>query len=246
MGLLNPVHALTIPSVLLITIPLAIFAGITATLAFSVLIFRVLVVYLDLAFSLVPQSLPGLRSQSATTQRVPSSTSAAAAASGSSPTRRQFHHRRRRSSASGFSGGSTSSLGERGLGLIPSVGAERDFEGVGGWRVGGEEDDELWSNVNLKLDMPERSPLIGTTVRQHHRTPSGGATTPGEGGYLMMKGRAHSPEAGGMATVRASTSPNSSRARTPTGPRLTFTTGVGQIDGYFAPRNASPRETKKA
>lgn len=118
--------------------------------------------------------------------------------------------------------------------------------------MGGEEEDELWNTVNMRLDMPERSSPFAAASRQHHRTPSGGpgVTTPGEGGYLMMKGRTRSPEAsggggGGGALKTASTSPNSSRARTPTGPRLTFTTGAGPVEGYFAPRNTSPKATKK-
>lgn len=237
MALFNPLYALVIPSLCLVTVPLAILAGITTTLAFSVLLLRVLVVYLEMALSLVPQSFSSL-----TTRTFPQTiTTTASPLPLASPLRRQQqqpNHRRRRSSASGLSG-SASSISERGLGLIPSVGAERDFEGVGGWRVGGAEDDELWTTVNPRLEMPERSFGGG---RHHHRTPSG-PTTPGEGGFLMMKGRTRSPETGG--SMKTPTSPNSSRARTPTGPRITFT-GMGQADGYFAlSRNTSPRATKR-
>lgn len=222
MGLPSPVHALVVPWLCLITVPLAILAGITTTLAFSVLIFRVFLIYLDILFSLAPSPLR--RRHPATPAGTPRV----------SPPRRQLlysppqHRRRRRSSAS------TSSLGERGLGLIPSVGAERDFEGIGGWRLGGRVEDELWTTVSNPP--PER---------HHYRSPSaGGPTTPGEGGYLMMKGRARSP-AESSPVVLYSASPNSSRARTPTGPRVAFK-GSGQADGYFAlSRNTSPRSARR-
>ncbi|KAL6860475.1 hypothetical protein ACO1O0_004503 [Amphichorda felina] len=240
MAVFNPVHALIIPSLCVVTVPLAILAGITTTLAFCVLIIRVLLIYLDIALSIVPQSLSGLTSRillkPVETPPIPAPKLASP-----SPLRRQYpsnHHRRRRSSASVLSG-STSSISERGLGLIPSVGPDRDFEGIGGWRVGGTEDDELWTSVSPRLDIPTRH------HHHHHRTPSG-PTTPGDGGYLMMKGRTRSPADRG-AHVRTSTSPNSSRARTPTGPKVAFTgMGISQADGYFAlSRNTSPKATKR-
>lgn len=59
MAIPSPVYGLIVPFLCVVTLPLAIFAGITATLAFSVLMFRVLVVYLDIALSLLPQYLMG-------------------------------------------------------------------------------------------------------------------------------------------------------------------------------------------
>lgn len=260
MGVLNPVYALVIPSLVFITIPLAVLAGITTTLAFSVLIVRVLAVYLDIVISLIPQSLSGTTPAGAASSsspmyrrlnglKTPSSPTSPSASSQQTP-RALRHHRRRRSSASAISGGgSASSVSERGLGLIPSVGAERDFEGIGGWRVGRDEDqdDVAWTTVNPPP--PERSPLIHLP-RHHARSASGRPTTPGEGGpYLMMKsGRTRSPET--RPSKRAS--PNSSRARTPTGPRLSFAP-LGQPDGYFAlstgasapSASASPKAVRK-
>lgn len=244
MGLINPLYALTIPSLVLITLPLAILATITTTLAFSVLFLRAIVVYLDIAVSFVPQSLTGPSSSSAQQQAQAQRARTLRLAQSPPPpplvlssphssTRSLHPRRRRRSSASVVS----APISERGLGLIPSVGAERDFEGIGGWRRAngqGQSDDEdelAWTTVNppLQLQLP----------RHHARTASGpsgggGTTTPGEGGtYLMMRsGRTRSPE----ARPSKRTSPNSSRARTPTGPRPNsfVPLGAGQPDGYFA------------
>ncbi|KAK4204084.1 hypothetical protein QBC40DRAFT_273345 [Triangularia verruculosa] len=55
MALINPVHGLVVPFLFIFTLPLAIFAGITSALAFSVLMFRVAIVYLDIALAFVPQ-----------------------------------------------------------------------------------------------------------------------------------------------------------------------------------------------
>ena len=59
MPLLNPIHGLVVPFLFVVTIPMAIFAGITTTLAFSVLMFRVTLVYLDMVLAFLPQYLMG-------------------------------------------------------------------------------------------------------------------------------------------------------------------------------------------
>ncbi|TQS33551.1 hypothetical protein Golomagni_06100, partial [Golovinomyces magnicellulatus] len=202
MALLNPVNAAIVPFLFLVTVPLALFAGITTTLAFSVLICRVIVVYLDIALSLVNQSLAGVK--------IPLRLQQAAIRSNSpSPTRGQpsLSFRRRRRRPSSVSVGTITPVHghDASLGLTPSVGAERDYEGVGGWRIG--DDDDIWTTINSRLELPDRH-----ATRNHHRTPSGGPTTPGEGGYLMMKRRNRSPE---LSSPKMQTSPNSSRARTP-------------------------------
>lgn len=227
--LLNPVYAITIPFLFLVTVPLAIFAGITTTFAFSVLILRVLAVYIDIALSIVPQYLGG---------RKPRYLEYAAASSPTtpSPTLPPLRRWRRRRSSSALSAGTVTPVsdGAAGLGLMPSIGAERDFEGVGGWRVG--DDDNNWTTINSRLELPDRQ-----HVRNHHRSPSGpsGPTTPGEGGYLMMKGgRTRSVD-----TRRTSASPNSSRTRTPSGPHISFF--KGHSDGYFPSITTSPRVVKK-
>ena len=233
MALLHPVYAVIVPFLFVVTVPLAIFAGITTTLAFAVLLLRVTVIYLDIALSLVPKSLAGF-SPYARYRHPPPPTAARALNRSPSPVLTpQLRRRRRRPSSASLmsfesvvtaSGDAASSS----LGLIPSVGAERDFEGVGGWRTG---DDESWTAFNSRLEMPDR---------HHHRAASGGPATPGEGSYLMMKGLTRNPEA---SIIKPSTSPNSSRARTPSGPRVAFG-GTGYSDGYF-PMTQSPKASKK-
>ncbi|KAF3767835.1 hypothetical protein M406DRAFT_355727 [Cryphonectria parasitica EP155] len=111
--------------------------------------------------------------------------------------------------------------------MIPSIGMDRDFEGVGGWRLDGKDadDDDAWTQLNSRLELPH-----DPQRRHHHRSPSGGgATTPGGAGdYLVMKSpraarsKDGSPENGGARRDRErrqqgnGMSPNSSRQRTPT------------------------------
>uniref|UniRef100_L2G7J3 Uncharacterized protein n=1 Tax=Colletotrichum fructicola (strain Nara gc5) TaxID=1213859 RepID=L2G7J3_COLFN len=203
MALINPMYAIIVPFLFLFTVPLAIFAGITTTLAFTVLIFRVILVYFDLALSLLPSYITGRPRYLSYASKTPS------------PARRQPDARLH------VSGG---------IGLFPSVGIDRDYEGLGGWRLGNGNDDELWTTINSRLELPDRQ-----YQRHHHRSPSGGPTTPGGGdGYLMMKGgRNRSPESnrGGYAM----TSPNSSRARTPTNASHIAFTALDGADGDYFP-----------
>ncbi|KAL6861122.1 hypothetical protein J3F83DRAFT_236289 [Trichoderma novae-zelandiae] len=245
MALLNPLHAFVVPFLLVTTIPLAVFAGITTTFAFSILLFRVFVVYLDIALSLVSQSLAHLTESSVAGLhhlRPPrpspaSSSSVHSRANSVSPSASSTllkRHRRRRPSSSVYSAGSATPASDMGLGLIPSVGAERDFEGVGGWRLGGDDDDdELWTTINSRYELPDR-----VHDRNHRRSLSGGPAGAVDGGFLMMKGRARSPE---QRLVTAA-SPNSSKARAPSAPRLTGS--PGQIDSYF-PMMMSSKATKR-
>ncbi|KAG6019421.1 hypothetical protein E4U41_003260 [Claviceps citrina] len=251
MVLLNPVHAFVVPFLFVVTVPLAVLAGITTTLAFSLLISRVIIVYLDVALSFIPQSLARFTSHRRHVRLqdgLPAPAASAhstASSNGDSPRASPLHQqphfqgrrRRRPSSIVSFlsSGGSTTPVGDFGLGLVPSVGPERDFEGIGGWRVG--DDDELWTTINSRRELPDRG-----FVRHHYRSASGGgATTPGDGGVLMMKTRRRSPEARAGAIA---SSPNSSRARTPSASRFQSLTTIGNTDGYFA-FSPSPKASKR-
>lgn len=108
--------------------------------------------------------------------------------------------------------------GDSGLGLSQSVGPTRDFEGVGGWRIGDPSDDDaLWTNINSRLELPAHH------ERRHKRSLTGGSA-PGEG-----KDRSYSPEA------------NMSKARTP--PTYGY---VFAGDGYFPQVPTSPRLKRSA
>ncbi|KAH6607827.1 hypothetical protein Trco_004140 [Trichoderma cornu-damae] len=244
MALLNPIYACVVPLLLVTTIPLAVFAGITTTFAFSILIFRVFVVYLDIALSLVSQSLAHLTESgrgktrhlrpprpSSASSSVHSRNNSVSPSASSALLKR--HRRIRRPSSSVYSAGSATPASDMGLGLIPSVGVERDFEGVGGWRLGDgdDDDDEAWPAISSRSELD----------RNHRRTLSGGpANAPAEGGVLMMKGRTRSRDKRPMATP----SPNSSKVRAPSAaPRLGLA-GASQNEGYL-PMAMSSKATKR-
>ncbi|KAM6508919.1 hypothetical protein FSOLCH5_011923 [Fusarium solani] len=245
MALLNPVYAFVVPFLFVVTVPLALFAGVTTTIAFSVLILRVLAVYIDVALSFVPHYLGGRKTRPYHPHNyrphhqfldapAPGSlfNNTSPSSSGSTALESCLRRRRHRRSSSALStAGTVTPVSEKAFGLVPSIGPDRDFEGVGGWRLGG--DDETWTIINSRLELPDKQ----HHGRNHHRSPSG-PTTPGEGGYLMMKGRAPSP------TKRTSASPNSSRTRTPSGPRIGFG-NKSFVDSYFPTLKTSPKSIKR-
>lgn len=179
------------------------------------------------------------------------------------------HHRRRRTSGASFhSVGSITPI-EDGLhsgnqrdsfAMVSSLNMDRDFEGVGGWRVTGKhaDYDDAWAQLNSRLELP-----LDTQRRHHHRSPSGGgATTPGgTGDYLMMKSPRStrsmdtSPDNAnrrgrdrrdrdGIKVVTA-VSPNSSRQRTPTNTAPPPLTAIDYIDGSYFPLVYSPQSTRR-
>lgn len=301
MALLNPVYGLIVPFLFVVTIPLAILAGVTTTLAFTVLMFRVAVVYLDIAVNMVPQYVTGRRiypfpgrymsslittatanlpppptsspldSRPASGQTSPSpafTTIATTTATTTTTTTRAAgrHHRRRRTSGASFASvGSITPIDDAaGLGskrnsflLIPSIGMDRDFEGVGGWRLNGKNaaDDDAWTQLNSRLELP-----LDQQRRHHRRSPSGGGTvTPGAAGgdYLVMKspralrskeGSPESNAAGRRGREKgkgaAVMSPNSSRQRTPTVGMPPPLTTLDSDASYFPPM-MSPKSTRK-
>lgn len=245
MVLLNPIYTFLVPFLFVVTVPLAVFAGVTTTIAFSVLLLRVLAVYLDVVLSFIPHYLGGRknspyrpRSYRPSRQVIDAPAPGLILRSSPSPPRSgsleaTLRRRRHRRSSSALSAqGVTTPSSDVAFGLAPSIGPERDFEGVGGWRFDG--DDEPWTTINSRLELPDKQ----YHGRNHHRSPSG-PTTPGEGGYLMMKGRSHSPEA-----KRISASPNSSRTRTPSGPRVAFGTKTF-ADGYFEYLKTSSKTSRR-
>lgn len=158
-----------------ITIPLIIFAAFTTSLAFTTLLLRALVVYIELAAALIQNQFAQEKAPNGAV--IPSKL--ALSHSGAKHTRRKS---RRGSAASGSSNGSVTPREQRpssGLGVYGGQSATRDFEGVGGWRMPGpSDDDQPWLNINSRLELP-------TTVdgggggrrRNHHRSRTSGSLT---------------------------------------------------------------------
>lgn len=190
MMFLNPVYGIIVPFLFIFTIPFAIFACLTTIFAFSILFFRVLIVYIELALAVIPYWILGERTSSPPSPRLPRTKSF----SNSSNSRRR---KRRGSTSSNLSatGSITPISGENGMGLSQSIGPTRDYEGVGGWRVDNPSDDDgLWTKINSRLELP------ADHVRRHHRSLTSGSLPGSSRSY-----RSYSPEA----------LMNTSRARTP-------------------------------
>lgn len=216
MALLNPIYGIIVPFLFLFTIPIAVFAAITTTLAFSILLFRVILVYIELALAVIPHYLLGPK---ATVKVILSRTGSFTTPSTAVPVRRR---RRRSSSSSNLSGtGSITPIrSESVLAFSQSIGPTRDFEGVGGWRLDNPSDDDtLWTNINSRLELP------ADHVRRHRRSLTSGSM-PGD--TRQMRG--FSPEA----------AMNTSRARTPP------SSGLIGSEGYFSQLQSSPRAVKRA
>ncbi|KAF8859096.1 hypothetical protein BDZ45DRAFT_650521 [Acephala macrosclerotiorum] len=186
MALLNPIYSLILPFLFFFTIPIAILASITTACAFSVLLFRVIIVYIELVLAVIPYYLLGAKSTAKQLQRTKSLTN-------TSGGRRK---RRRGSTSSNVSatGIITPVSSDSVMGL--SAGPTRDYEGVGGWRIDNPSDDDaLWTKINSRLELP------ADHVRRHHRS----LTSSSIPGGISRVNRSYSPE-----TVM-----NTSRARTP-------------------------------
>jgi len=181
----NPLYLLVPPSLILVSIPLAIFATFTTCLAFALLLIRVSIVYFELGIALLRSWLvadttkPRVRGPSSHTQ---------------SPR----PHRRRRSSV--LSSPSSQEFrrpplkSDSYVTLLGAGAPDRDYEGVGGWRVEGQEPEEaIWIGMNSRLELP----LVGGGQRRHQRSLTGGSQK-----------WTWSPEALKMSPVQ-------SRARTP-------------------------------
>ena len=132
MALLNPAHVLILPFLFVVTIPIAIFATMTTMFAFSILLLRVILIYIELALAVIPHYLFGAKSSPGAFRSVNSNMTVASS-------RRK---KRRSSSSSVLSGGSITPVAGSALGLSQSVGPTRDYEGLGGWRLGPPSDDD--------------------------------------------------------------------------------------------------------
>ncbi|KAI0447837.1 hypothetical protein F4803DRAFT_185077 [Xylaria telfairii] len=218
----NPLKFFVFPFVFIVALPLALCAGVTTIFAFLVLFLRLFLVYFDVGLETLRYILLG----HATQGRCIRSRGTLAIAPGSSadstpipsPTSATFRHRRRpKQRAGGGSGSISPALGFDGLsGVTPSIGLERDFEGVGGWRLESA-NEQQWYNLNSRLENPYR--------RHHFRSQSGGAVLSGPtGSGIIAKLGSHSPE-----RSRRTPSLSRSSSRTPIPQGLTR----ASQDGYF-------------
>jgi hypothetical protein len=205
----NPVYAMAPFVLLMVSIPLAIFAIITTSIAVSLLAGRAFMVYIQLTVALIGAYI------SPTTQKPANTTiqsSLPASPEGTSPIRERRHRRNENISSTSSqetivpavrSGLLTDNNGSSNTSSRASE-TTRDFEGVGGWRSPGDEDEEaLWMGLNSRLQPPTDG------RRRYTRSLSG-----------------TSPEAFRMSPVH-------SRARTP----VRF--AVDNEDDYFPPQSSS-------
>ncbi|OCL02822.1 hypothetical protein AOQ84DRAFT_303930 [Glonium stellatum] len=189
----NPLYLLGPPVLIIVSTPLAILAVFTTSIALSTLLIRVSFVYVELGIALMHSWLfvPASKSYNKPT----------ASSTPPSPTSLQRQRNRRSSGISiGFSQEPPTirkapKKSDSFASLIGSGEPNRDFEGVGGWRLSGEEEEEeMWIRMNSRLELPA---VIPTHQRKHQRSLTGGSQR-----------WSWSPEAIRM-------SPMQSRARTP-------------------------------
>ncbi|OTA94467.1 hypothetical protein M434DRAFT_394733 [Hypoxylon sp. CO27-5] len=234
MAVFNPLQFFIFPFLFFVALPLALCAGFTTILAFMVLFLRLFLVYLDVGLETLRYVLVGhaAHTRYVASQRTPPAPSLASSDSSSPPSspETRYRHRRKRQGSISISSGTATPVGLDGFALAPSIGLERDFEGIGGWRLDRVDvdadaaDDHQWYNLNSRLEIPDR--------RHHFRSQSGGAVLSGTSGLALgMKSAnmttGHSPEG-----ARIYTSPNSSRSRTPTNSKPRGFTRLDE-DSYF-------------
>lgn len=266
---ISPLQLFIIPFVFLFALPLAVFAGVTTVLAFFVLYFRLTVAYFDVGletirFLVLGNSAGAYNSNNRRLVVVGESIGAAATTTTSTGSALSSLRASRASSPEGRrrsinSNGNGNGNGKQRRGSLtpssaaPSAGYDRDFEGIGGWRIDGkrpgsengqrgdggvddDDDDEQWYNLNSRLELPD--------PRHHVRSRSGGAVTmlPGTGLPYHHIDANVKVRPGGLARagsvspngLRMTPSPNSSRSRTPNS--AWHSTGFSKLDngdGYF-------------
>lgn len=204
----NPLYAIAPFVIVSVSVPLVVFAVVTTSIALSLLAFRGFVVYAQLGTALLGAWLSPEAPKPAPQRR-------AISAGRMSPPRNR--HRRNSSNGSGTSQDTTipgAGLGPKSGSFTALLGGSevtRDYEGVGGWRDTGNEDEEaLWMGMNSRLELPAVIP-----GRRHQRRHTGGQSPSQRWSW--------SPEAFRMSPVQ-------SRARTPN--RVTASEAYDNAD-YF-------------
>lgn len=225
LNLWNPLYAFAPLVLLIFSIPLALFATFTTSIALTLLFLRASIVYVQLTVAIIGAWI--IPTPSKPYKLPPNPPLLTSSPKRSSPTSRRHH---RSSSVSATSSQETILASTRGPHLhrksesftafMGSNDMTRDFEGVGGWRVAGDDDEEaLWMNMNSRLRLP-LAPAPATSTRRHRRSLTGDATPPQRWSW--------SPEAFRMSPVQ-------SRARTP----VRFAMDLDEGPDYFPPQSTS-------
>ena len=149
------------PVLLLVSVPLATFAVLTTTIAFWILLFRVVLVYIALGSALLRAYIS------------PASSEQPVDLPPRSPLRERAMQFQRSSKADSVGGAETPKrrpTKSESFASLVGPGSHRDFEGVGGWREAGDDEEEaLWMGMNRRLELPS------DTIRRHHRSSTGGS-----------------------------------------------------------------------
>ncbi|KAL6708011.1 hypothetical protein ACN47E_003445 [Coniothyrium glycines] len=171
----NPIYAIAPFALILLSIPLALFAIVTTTIGVTLLSSRALIVYFQLATALISEWIyPASTERTISLPQYPPRPSPVR----TSPMR---HHSRQISNGSNASQDTittatrTSILAGKSDSLTALVGMSdftQDFEGVGGWRVTGDDEEEaLWIGGTPRTQLP-----VEDTGRRHRRSLTGGAS----------------------------------------------------------------------
>ncbi|KAL8929176.1 MAG: hypothetical protein Q9208_001259 [Pyrenodesmia sp. 3 TL-2023] len=162
----NFVYVALYPLLLLFSFPLIIFAFLTTTAAITTLLFRVLLVYADLAAVLIKDQISYHQSSNSTLSLT----------QGTQQSPRRSSTRSSSGDQHAFGGSRTpKSVESSGLGIYSAGSMQRDFEGVGGWRIPNTEgEDILWTSMNARLELP----AFGEGPHRHHRRAITSSGTP--------------------------------------------------------------------
>lgn len=153
------------PLLFFVSIPLVALAFFTTFAASSTLLFRVLLVYADLAAVLIKNQF--LHPQSSKSPLSPLSPR---------PELSGQCGRTRSSSGDSHVSRTPRSVESSGLGIYSAGSMQRDFEGVGGWRFPNtESEDILWTSMNARLELPA---LAEGRNRHHRRSITSSGTPP--------------------------------------------------------------------
>ena len=159
----SPLSLFGAPLLFVASLPLAILAAFTTSVAVSLLAIRVSVVYLELGVALVHASLFPEPAKPVPRRVVPPPSPPRVRRIGASP---QDVAPAARLGKSRRSGSSTSLVGVG----IDQRAAARDFEGVGGWRYyegDKDEDEAIWMGMNRRLQLPLALPPGRRHQRRH-------------------------------------------------------------------------------